>query len=66
MTQHSQVRTDLLDKLYLSLNLLACLEANGVDNWHGYGCLCQDFDKEGCIFCAEDPIKYLNLKEEGK
>ena len=57
-------------KIYNQLKVdeakLACLEANGVDNWQGYGCLCQDFDEEGCIYCAEDPIKYLNLKEEGK
>jgi hypothetical protein len=55
-------------KIYNQLKIdeakLAQLYSNGVDNWQGYGCMC--YEDETCIYCAEDQLKYLNLKEEGK
>jgi hypothetical protein len=39
-----KISKKIYNKLKIDEAKLACLEANGVDNWHGYGCLCQDFD----------------------
>ena len=30
------------------------LEANGVDNWRGYGCMCDENMEESCVFCEDD------------
>jgi hypothetical protein len=55
-------------KIYNQLKIteakLTQLLMNGLEEWEGCRCMC-DSGQE-CIFCVEDPIKYLNLKEEGK
>jgi uncharacterized protein YlaN (UPF0358 family) len=40
------------------------LEINGVDNWVGYGCMCYELGTDECIFCTEDEIKFLGLKDK--
>lgn len=39
------------------------LEVNGVNNWGYYGCMCQGNMEDECIFCTEDELKFLGLKD---
>jgi hypothetical protein len=61
-----KISKSIYNKLKIDEAKLTQLEINGVDNWAFYGCMCDKDNGQECIFCAEDPIKYLNLKEEGK
>ena len=43
---------------------LEYLEMAGVDNWSGYGCQCDEYGEDECIFCTEDEEKFLQLEKD--
>ena len=50
-------------RLLINQARLEQLEANGVDNWGEYGCMCYATGEDECIFCTEDEEKFLGLKD---
>jgi len=41
------------NRMVQQIRILEQLEANGVDNWVGYGCMCYEKGQYSCVFCEE-------------
>ena len=51
------------NRLKISEARMDQLEANGVDNWIGYGCMCKENGEDKCIFCTDNDLEFLGLEE---